>query len=470
MSYFDCLLQIYHEEIKKEIREASFVAVMAEDTTDVSEHTQMVLVLRYVLKEEIVERFWGFLSPENQTADGISKSILEQLDVILQGDEQKLVAQTFDGATFMKSKEGVRAKIKAVYSNAHFVHSYAHPLRQIVRNAASITRDSKIFFSNILAIPIFFSRSPQCTSILHKHVDISIPCPSSMSWDFNMWPVNRVKENLQPLKSCLAEIQSTSNADHTIAEATGILQCLNNDKFMFWLEFFHQIVPHVEVIYNQMQSGEIYEFIVKEHVTDFNTAILEIRNSMHCENPSKMLMAEAEEVCDFIRVDLVDRFSFNKQFVAAKLFNKKSFTRFNNRLPTEEISLTTEAYPMIDKQKLENELRVFYSRSDMHEYCKLIDLLKFILENNLDGVLSEITKLIRILLTIPMTTSEPERCFSMLERIKTFLRSTRSQERLSALAMLSTEKHFLTSHLDIKEKVVNLFAQNKTRRMDFIFK
>ena len=35
----DCLLQIFHEEIRTETRKASFVVVMADDTTDVSEHT-----------------------------------------------------------------------------------------------------------------------------------------------------------------------------------------------------------------------------------------------------------------------------------------------------------------------------------------------------------------------------------------------------------------------------------------------
>ena len=37
----DCLLQIYCDQIRKKIKEAPFVAVMAYDTTDVSEHTQM---------------------------------------------------------------------------------------------------------------------------------------------------------------------------------------------------------------------------------------------------------------------------------------------------------------------------------------------------------------------------------------------------------------------------------------------
>ena len=85
----DCLLQIYHEEIRTEIRKASFVAVMDDDTTDVSEHTQMVIVLQYVLNGEIFERSGGFFTLENQSADGISKRILEQLDINLQENGQK---------------------------------------------------------------------------------------------------------------------------------------------------------------------------------------------------------------------------------------------------------------------------------------------------------------------------------------------------------------------------------------------
>ena len=90
----------------KQLKEASFLAVMADDTTDVSEHTQMVIVLRYILNEEVFERFGGFFIPENQTAAGISKCILEQLDIILQGNRQKLIAQTFDCANVMKGKMG----------------------------------------------------------------------------------------------------------------------------------------------------------------------------------------------------------------------------------------------------------------------------------------------------------------------------------------------------------------------------
>ena len=69
-----------------------------------------------------------------------------------------------------------------------------------------------------------------------------------------------------------------------------------------------------------------------------------------------------------------------------------------------------------------------------------------------------------------MTTVEPERCFSTLKRVKTFLGSTMTQERLNALATISIQKIFINNMPGLNEKVIDLFAQNKNRRMDSLFK
>ncbi len=58
----------------------------------------------------------------------------------------------------------------------------------------------------------------------------------------------------------------------------------------------------------------------------------------------------------------------------------------------------------------------------MHNYDKLIDLLKFITENNLVNILEELSKLIKMILTTLMTTSEAERCFSTLKKNKDVLK------------------------------------------------
>lgn len=468
----DCLLQVYHDHIKNEIKDASFVAVMADDTTDVSEDTQMIVVLRYIVNEEIVERLWGVFTSENHTADGLSECILNQLDIILQGNRKKLIAQTLDGAIFMQEgkKWNVQAKIKSVYDNVHFIHCYARQLDLIMKNTANVTRGSRIFFSNLLTITAFFSESPLRLSVLNKHITSCTQRPPTTRWDLQTTgTVNSVYENVEALKSCAEELQKTSNASTTLAEAAGLLHILNSEEFRFWLELFHQIMPHVEVIHKQMQSRATHVSEVHEYIATFKSAILEIRNSKYCESNTETLMEEAKEVCDCVYVDITERESFTKHLVAAELFNKESFSQYQRKFPTEEVETVSETYPMTDKERLTTELQVFYGRRDMQEYDKLINLLKFITENHLTEILGEMTKLINILLTIPMTTSEPERCSPTMERIKTFLKNTRNKERLNALAIISTEKMMINNTPNINEKVIDLFAKNDNRRKDFTF-
>ena len=46
--------------IQKEVEQVHFVAVIADDTTDVSNHLQNVVVFRYIVSGKSVERFWSF--------------------------------------------------------------------------------------------------------------------------------------------------------------------------------------------------------------------------------------------------------------------------------------------------------------------------------------------------------------------------------------------------------------------------
>ena len=56
-------------------------------------------------------------------------------------------------------------------------------------------------------------------------------------------------------------------------------------------------------------------------------------------------------------------------------------------------------------------------------------------------LLSEIHKLLKLYLTIPVTTATAERSFSSLKRIKTYLRNSMTQERLNHCILLHTHRH-----------------------------
>jgi len=97
-------------------------------------------------------------------------------------------------------------------------------------------------------------------------------------------------------------------------------------------------------------------------------------------------------------------------------------------------------------------------------------MLHTMIENNLQSTFSEVVKLLKILITTPMSTAEAERCFSTLKRIKTVLCSTMTNDRLSALGMITIENKVTTDTIDFNEQVINDFATSKSRRMDFVFK
>lgn len=101
-----------------------------------------------------------------------------------------------------------------------------------------------------------------------------------------------------------------------------------------------------------------------------------------------------------------------------------------------------------------------------------VNLLKFIIENQLQDTFSETYKLLKIVITrtIPMTTAEAERSFSTMKRIKTFLRSTMLEDRLSALSMLSIENQLIKNISNFNDKVIDVFINMKDRLIDLTYK
>ena len=141
------MLELDKAQIKEEITKSDFLAVMCDDTTDCSDKTQMVIVLRYEINRKLVERFWKFFNPENQTAIVLSKILLDELQTILGNDYWKLIAQTHDGAaTLSGARNGVQAIVKETYPYAYFVHCYAHQLNLLLQKATSINTNVRIFF------------------------------------------------------------------------------------------------------------------------------------------------------------------------------------------------------------------------------------------------------------------------------------------------------------------------------------
>ena len=81
------------------------------------------------------------------------------------------------------------------------------------------------------------------------------------------------------------------------------------------------------------------------------------------------------------------------------------------------------------------------------------------------AMFSEVHKLVRIFLTIPVTTATAERSFSALRRLKTYLRSTMTQEKLNNVVLLHCHKE-KTDTIDL-HLVMKDFATANEHRKEF---
>lgn len=92
-------------------------------------------------------------------------------------------------------------------------------------------------------------------------------------------------------------------------------------------------------------------------------------------------------------------------------------------------------------------------------------MLDYIYREQLLDLYGNLSIALRLLVRLPVTVASGERSCSALKLIKTYLRSTMSQESLSGLALISIE-HNVRRSLDL-DNLVTAFAQAKARKHRF---
>lgn len=480
----DCILRVTQNYIIREIGQG-YVSVIADETTDVSAMSQMVIVFRYIVNSAPVERFWTFVQPQKHDAVTLATEIKTILKAVVH-DPENLVAQSYDGAAVMSgSRGGVQKIIREEYPYANFVHCYAHQINLILTQATSQHTQARVFFMNLSAFPGFFSNSPQRMAVLDEVVKRRLPRGVATRWNFQLRTVNVVHENKQTLIECLEILEESSLQASTVNQAKALRSYLEDPQFIYWLDVFHLIMPHVEILYKKLQLRSLDSVKVKSVLDEFRRAMQDIREHQlskivihqngqfirkrKCDDSLSTSVA-AKEVCDVIITQMTSRFAFTGHLSAGLLLSAENYEQYQQKFPEDVMAEAINSYPFFQEARLRTELELLHSRHDMKSVTGAVHLLSLISNNNLNCVFEEVSKLARLVASIPMTSSEAERCFSTLKRIKTFLRSTMKEDRLSALGMISIEKDLISKIPNFLDAVVEEFCQRKERRMEFQYR
>ncbi|XP_077437360.1 zinc finger MYM-type protein 1-like [Vanacampus margaritifer] len=484
----DCMLQVLRECIVADARRADFVSIQVAETADLSNRRLAALVLRYIDgSHEVRERFFEFMPLQNATADSAAAALLARLESVLPADlKEKLVSQSYDGASILNAAAaGAHKKVRDVYANAHYVHSYAHQLGDIIQQVSSRVAAVRTFFSELSQFSSFFSRSQKRMAALDKVVAYRLPGASALRWDFHNQPVDIVLEYRQDLLRCFKSIRTSREFDpNTVREAAACLRLLEDDRFDFFLKLFHVILPHVDLLSRQLHKKCIDAVFIQGVMHKFARNIEAIRDSLpsvcdehnYCAPAlakkrrilgSGDLNSVAVEVCDAILDHAKERFAFTAHLIGASLLQAERYQRYRLHFPEAALTSTVEAYPQLDGSKLKAELALIYEHDEYESCQSAVALYRLLVSNDLHDVLSETATLLKILVTTPMTTTESDRCFSTLNDIKTFLGNVVPQDGLNASAMLALETNLIKSIPDFNQRVIDKFTSLKDRRHQF---
>jgi hypothetical protein len=124
--------------------------------------------------------------------------------------------------------------------------------------------------------------------------------------------------------------------------------------------------------------------------------------------------------------------------------------------------LKKDGTPDIDAKELYMELK-FLREFIPKERMRPIEILRFLTEH---GCFPNAAIAYRVLLTIPVTVAIAERSFSKLKLLKTYLRSTMTQERLNDLAIIALEGKMLEK-IDYEHIIEDFISKNTKRMMLF---
>lgn len=322
--------------------------------------------------------------------------------------------------------------------------------------------------------------------MLEEIVKHRLPKVATTRWNYNIRTVNTVFENREKLIEVFEEIEDKCLRSATSNEASGLRRALEDPEFLFWLTFFHKLLPHVDILYNQIQSRNKDSIQLQSDIQNFEICVKNIRNetdtiqsnieeNFHSTKRRRKednlpRSAFAKEVYDVIILQMKDRFSYRGHLQAAQLFNSESVPKYSKEFPVGILDTVCSSYPFLDQTRLKTEFEVIYSRPDFSQIIGATNFLTLLLQHNLTDIFPETIKILKIILTTPMTTAESERCFSTLKRVKTFLRNTMGNDRLNALAMMSINKNLVQDIDSFDDKVLEKFISMKNRRAEFTFK
>ncbi|XP_068207398.1 zinc finger MYM-type protein 1-like [Palaemon carinicauda] len=522
----EAIVTVVEENIKEEIAKSQFVAILLDEANEDSNScsSQCSVAFRYLLNGEIIETFVGFGEIGDRTGDSLIECIFTHLDKYSCAD--KLVALSFDGALVMSSHlSDVETKVRQRAPSALFTHCYAHNLNILLSQSATFIPECTAFFKTVGSLTSFFSQSVKKRECLDEIVQKRVPTARQTRWASNSKLVRTILRYHKDLCTLFDDMNRNplSWDSDSLVKSSGFRHWLTQESTYFLLTIYDQVFDKTHPV-NKIHKGtdtdirncieKVSEAIIAlEELSDkFEDIYAKFEESYreNCtekvgetvnghEDPSykfeefcpenDLVIAESctkppatderKRIFDLIVSDVImhldARINSLKKLQFISLVGNKNFANQSFELDCGVLKNLGESYgQLFDLPRLKDDLNAISNVLVFHD-MPMQDLITFMVKHELVQTFPEAAKMIQLALTIPATRISAERASSALSRIRSCTRSSMKKERLSALALVAIEKGRLvkmeqSSSYDFHEKVIDIFASHKGRRLEFMYK
>uniref|UniRef100_H3B1Z5 TTF-type domain-containing protein n=1 Tax=Latimeria chalumnae TaxID=7897 RepID=H3B1Z5_LATCH len=464
--------------LMKEIHEAGFFSIIMDETADISVREQVSVCLRIVNKDlDTEERFFGFYNTSSTTSQALY-TLLK--DVLCRG-------QCYDGAANVAGcRRGLQALVQEDEPRAVYVHCLTHTVNLVVQDVAQNIAACRNFLTLIRELISLAKSSPKRLAWFKEFQradkeTLRSFCPTR--WTLRAALLQSVASNYSELLEFLEELSVHDKSD------AGDLQKFDtyftaetvNTALQSHTLHFHQAELKIKTLkenISQLREGftEFWSKTTKtaERLDLESPSILRPRKVPRhfddgalphtFQSPEELYRQKYYEVIDCVTNSLCNRFTSSvfthmteiEKFVIGKGDCENISNFYKNDIDKGKLQLHRDMFLDIAKQRsihlstLQDVVDVFSGEKGKH----------------LRELLPELTKLIKLVLTVPVASCTSGRSFSSLRRIKTYLRSTMGQARLNHVAILHDHKH-LARKINLNMVANEFIRQSASRRNTF---
>ena len=151
------------QKISSNIRQADFLGVIADETSDLSNVEQVSILMRYCeeIALSVYEEFIGFIYTASTTCESLAHLIKDTL-LRMRLNINMLTSQGYDGSSSIFSKRvGVSTRIRELVPMAWYLHCSGQVINLVLGDAVRNTHAVSDSFDAVASVSVFAKGSPK---------------------------------------------------------------------------------------------------------------------------------------------------------------------------------------------------------------------------------------------------------------------------------------------------------------------